>query len=249
VDLRDGRIGGQATHEYAHGVIDRELPAGGGKLPPDYALQHPQDGSRAWPLSATQSLANAKATAVEVIGIGVDFTSCTMLPAFADGTPLCILPSLPTSRSPGQSSGSITAPRRKQIGFNQIARERNEPWLARYGGVIGLEWFFPKVLETLTHERKSTPPPMSGLRPAIWLGVAAHRWTFPHCQPSHLIRSTCQAGYKAMWNGNSGYPQADYFGRRASANGRRRHGTHAGTIACAGTTPGTLTNAAPRSSD
>src|SRR5258708_1544832 len=36
--------------------------------------------------------------------------------------------------------------------INQVARERNEPWLARYGGTIGLEWFFPKVLETLIAE-------------------------------------------------------------------------------------------------
>src|SRR5688572_20050989 len=43
VDIKDGRIAGQATSDYQHGVIDESLPSGGGKLPVDYALQHPQD--------------------------------------------------------------------------------------------------------------------------------------------------------------------------------------------------------------
>ena len=33
--------------------------------------------------------------------------------------------------------------------INEVARERGEAFLERYGGTIGLEWFFPKVLETL----------------------------------------------------------------------------------------------------
>ena len=43
VDVSDGTIAGQTAHAYAHGVVDAELPTGGGKLPADYALQHPQD--------------------------------------------------------------------------------------------------------------------------------------------------------------------------------------------------------------
>jgi len=41
VDVRDGRVAGQAASPYDHGVLDDTLPTTGAKLPPDYALQHP----------------------------------------------------------------------------------------------------------------------------------------------------------------------------------------------------------------
>ena len=40
VDIGDGRIAGRAVEDFAHGVIDRELPRLGVALPADYALQH-----------------------------------------------------------------------------------------------------------------------------------------------------------------------------------------------------------------
>ena len=39
-------------------------------------------------------LAETGVDPADVIGIGIDFTSCTMLPTTADGTPLCLLPDL-----------------------------------------------------------------------------------------------------------------------------------------------------------
>src|SRR5512134_2231147 len=81
VDIKDGRIAGQASHAYAHGVIDDALPTSRQKLPPDYALQHPQDWLDSLAIACKSAMTQASASADSVIGIGVDFTSCTMLPA------------------------------------------------------------------------------------------------------------------------------------------------------------------------
>jgi L-ribulokinase len=43
VAVDDGEKLGSAVHEYAHGAIDAELPASGERLPPDWALQDPDD--------------------------------------------------------------------------------------------------------------------------------------------------------------------------------------------------------------
>ena len=43
VDVRDGREVASAVHDYASGVIDRHLPGSDRPLPPDWALQDPQD--------------------------------------------------------------------------------------------------------------------------------------------------------------------------------------------------------------
>src|SRR6185295_13795372 len=88
VDIKNGHIAGQASSNYAHGVIDRALPSGGGALPADYALQHPQDWLDALASACKSALTHANVDADAVVGIGVDFTSCTMLAAMRDGTPL-----------------------------------------------------------------------------------------------------------------------------------------------------------------
>src|SRR6184192_3497844 len=79
VDIKDGRIVGQSSHSYAHGVIDDTLPTSDEKLPPDYALQHPQDWLDSLATACKAAMTQAKGSAEDVIGIGVDFTSCTML--------------------------------------------------------------------------------------------------------------------------------------------------------------------------
>jgi hypothetical protein len=91
VDLRGKEVASVAV-KYPHGQIIDSLPGSKRKLPLHYALQHPLD----WLGSAAQAARSvrrkARLGAADVIGIGVDFTSCTMLPTKCDGTPLCLLP-------------------------------------------------------------------------------------------------------------------------------------------------------------
>src|SRR5678816_1550770 len=81
VDVRSGRVVGQASENYRHGVIDERLPGSSTALPPDYALQHPQDWLDDLAAALRAALRAGDVGADDVIGIGVDFTSCTMLPA------------------------------------------------------------------------------------------------------------------------------------------------------------------------
>src|SRR5213595_1631447 len=87
VDIGDGRIAGRAVENFAHGVIDCQLPGSGVALPADYALQHPGDWLESAGGACKAAMRQARAEAKSVVGIGVDFTSCTMLPTLADGTP------------------------------------------------------------------------------------------------------------------------------------------------------------------
>lgn len=212
VDIRDGRIAGQAAHAYAHGVIDHELPTGGGRLPPDYALQHPQDWLDSAALACRAALREAAAGADAIVGIGVDFTSCTMLPTLADGTPLCLVDRFKTSPPAWPKLWKHHGAKAETDRINQIARERAEPWLARYGGTVGLEWFFPKVLETINGDPAAYDAAEVWIEAGDWLVWQLVGGIYPRTSTSHLPRSTCQAGYKAMWNRQAGYPSREYFG-------------------------------------
>ena len=92
VDVADGREIATAVHPYPNGVIDRALPGSGVKLEPDWALQDPDDYLDVLKTTVPAVLAESGVDPADVIGIGIDFTACTMLPTKADGTPLCRLP-------------------------------------------------------------------------------------------------------------------------------------------------------------
>ncbi len=211
VDIRDGRIAGQGADAYRHGVIDRTLPTSGATLPHDYALQHPQDWLDSLARACKSAMAAAKASVEQIVGIGVDFTSCTMLPCLADGTPL--------SQTAEWKNTPLAWPKLwKHHGakaavdrINLVARERNVPWLARYGGTIGIEWFFPKILETLQDAPQVYDATDVWIEGGDWLVWQLVSGPYPACKASEIVRSTCQAGYKAMWNRATGYPSEDYF--------------------------------------
>src|SRR6202012_3823115 len=88
VRVSDGREVGTAVTDYQHGVLDRELP-GGGELPPDWALQVPAHYLAVLRQAVPEAGRAGGADPGDAIGVRSDFPACTILPVFADGTPLC----------------------------------------------------------------------------------------------------------------------------------------------------------------
>ncbi len=112
VDVADGSQLATAVEPYRNGVIDEHLPAPDEAvvLPPDWALQDPDDYLRVLQTAVPEVVRAAGVDPADVIGIGIDFTACTMLPATADGTALCQLPGVPVE--PACLGQALEAPRR-----------------------------------------------------------------------------------------------------------------------------------------
>jgi L-ribulokinase len=206
VDLA-GNQRASAIARYPHGQILDALPTDpNGKLPPDFALQHPLD----WIESASQAVRTAcdgcADSAEQIIGIGVDFTSCTMLPALADGTPLCVVDKCAQRPFAWPKLWKHHGAKLQTDRINTVAQSRREQLLERYGGVIGLEWFFPKVLETIEGDSEVAAATDVWLEAGDWFV-----WQLVGGDSSKLVRSTCQAGYKAMWAAESGFPSAEFL--------------------------------------
>ena len=127
VDCASGAEAAQATVRYAHGVITERLPGGKKPLPPDFALQHPQDYINA----ATKALAEAvkSVPADKIIGIGVDFTACTMLPVLKDGTPLMSLKKFASNPYAWVKLWKHHAAQPEADLVNETARDRGEQFL------------------------------------------------------------------------------------------------------------------------
>ena len=88
--MADGKILASAEHSYPHGVIDRELE--GQQLPPDWALQVPADYLEVLGKAVPQAVADSGVSPGDVVGLAVDFTSCTVFPTDSSYAPLCEKP-------------------------------------------------------------------------------------------------------------------------------------------------------------
>jgi len=144
-----GRQRGIGSCQFAHGQLTDTLPSSQVPLPTGYALQHPDDWLDAAAIATQSALHAAGSDGDDVVGIGVDFTSCTMLPTDREGTPLCQLPQFRDNPLAWpklwKHHGAVAQTDR----LNAVARQRDESFLQRYGGTIGLEWLLPKILETI----------------------------------------------------------------------------------------------------
>jgi L-ribulokinase len=232
----DGVEHASAAVKYSHGQIVDTLPTSGEKLPEDFALQHPQDWLDAATKAVRQAVKKSSAEPERIISIGVDFTSCTMLPALADGTPLCLTDRFARDKYAWPKLWKHHAAQPQTDRMNELARQRNEPWLGRYGGAIGLEWFFPKILETFDHSRRAYDAAEVWLEAGDWFV-----WQLVGGEASQLPRSTCQAGYKAQWNADEGYPSQDYFSALDPRLGKTLYDKLPGRLLSPGEAAGELT--------
>jgi L-ribulokinase len=257
-------VAGYASGEIVRGAGDTSRFAE--PLPAGWALQDPGD----WLASAGDAVRRALATGgvapAAVAGLGIDFTSCTVLPTRADGTPLAVAAGGLADRPHAWPKlWKHHGAQRQASELTDVARDRSERWLDRYGGAIGLEWSFPKLLQVLDEDPE--------VAAAVEVWVEGGDWVVwqltgaPSLGDSGaggagdggavgggggdrtaagLVRSTCQAGYKALWSPTTGYPSADYLdavrpglGARAEAvlGGRgcfRAPGTLAGHLSAGG---------------
>ena len=177
VNVESGQEISSLVAEYEHGVID-------GKY------HDPDDYLRAMD-RVLEELGPADA-------IGVDATSCSVLPCKADGTPLSRFTKNPHALVKIWKNHDAQS---QADQMNQIAAERGEKWLPRYGK-ISSEWFFPKVWNTLLAAPEIYHQADRFIEKGDWIV-----WQLT----GRETRNSCAAGYKAIWHKSDGFPSSDFF--------------------------------------
>jgi len=200
VRVADGAELAVAEHSYTHAVLDRALPDGT-PLPPDWALQVPADYVDVLRIAVPEALARSGVRPDQVVGIGTDFTACTVLPVLADGTPLCELPGLAGRPHAYVKLWRHHAAQAQADRITALAAARKEPWLQRYGGKISSEWEFAKALQLLEED-----PELYALT-GRWIEAAD--WIVWRLSGTY-VRNACTAGYKGQYQDGS-YPSPDYL--------------------------------------
>ena len=200
VRVRDGAELGTAVHEYAHGVMDRSLAMTGATLPPEWALQVPNDYRDVLRHAVPAAVADAGIDPADVIGIATDFTASTPMPVVADGTPVCELPGFDGNPHAYVKLWKHHAAQPHADRINAVAVERGEPWLARYGGFISSEWEYAKALQLLEEAPEVYECMDHWVEAADWI-------VWQLCGSS--LRNACTAGYKGIYQGGE-YPSPEF---------------------------------------
>ena len=144
--VSDGVAVASCVYEYPNAVLSDKLPSGR-QLPPDWALQVPSDYREALGATIPEILKLSGVSPEQVIGLGLDVTSTTMLPTTAEGLPLCELPQYASEPHAYIKMWKHHGAARQAERMQRLAESGNVPWLSRFGGYISAEHYLPKAAQ------------------------------------------------------------------------------------------------------
>lgn len=199
VDCENGKEAASEELVYPHGVLEKELPDGT-PLGEDWALQVPEDYLSVI-TEVMPSLIKESGISPELIkGVAVDFTSCTIMPVTADGTPLCMLEKFKSVPNAYPKLWKHHAAQKEADFINEVAAARGEKWIANYGSKISCEFAYPKILQTLREAPEVYEEAAYFIDAGDWIV-----WRLCGKQ----MRSACIAGFKYFYT-TDGYPSDDF---------------------------------------
>lgn len=201
LDLGTGDEIGESVWTYPHGIISEALPDSGVALPADWALQHPSDWLDGMTFVVRAALTHASAD--DVIGIGIDFTACTVLPTTQTAESLCLQPEWTARPHAWPKLWKHHAAQSAADSINEAAADSRDLDLADYGGRLSSEWLLPKSLQVLRED-----PEVFHVTERI---IEAQDWvTWLLCGVE--ARSAQAAGFKAAFRAEgAGYPSAAFL--------------------------------------
>jgi L-ribulokinase len=200
-EVPSGRIVAESEQHYAHGVMEKQLP-GGKKLGENWAVQDADDYYEMIAAGTREALERSGVAAADVIGIGIDITSCTMMPVGEGLEPLSRQERFRDEPHAYAKMWKHHAAQPYADRLNRIARGQGMDFLDRYGGIISSEWMIPKIMQ------------IAGESPEVY-GAACHfaevgDWLTARLT-GRLVKSNVMAGYKSLWSSKDGYPAESFF--------------------------------------
>lgn len=199
INVENGHIAGSSVIPYAHGVITETLPTEEKTpIPPEFALQHPGDYLDVIYKGIPDAIRNAGVSPEQIIGIGVDFTSSTMVVTDRALEPLCFKEQYENNPHAWVKLWKHHGPNQESQSLHEQAVKQNQQWLKRYGSHISTEWFIPKCFETLNQDPQ--------LYRDADLFLEAGDWVVARLT-GRVVRSNCSLGFKALWHEADGFPE------------------------------------------
>lgn len=199
VDLENGAEAAVSEYVYKHPLLT-EADFDGAAPEQSAALQDPQDYLDALRSTIRGVLDKAQVDPADVVGLGIDVTSSTVLPVMENAEPLCSLPEFRNEPHAYVKLWKHHSAQAEADAITKIAVERGAPWLELYSNKVSSEWFFPKLYEVFNKAPKVYDAMFRYVEAADWLV-----WKIT----GQEVHSACMAGYKSLWKGK--YPERDFW--------------------------------------
>lgn len=203
VDVGNGKLVASVDYPYPHGIISGRLPNSDITLEDDVLLFHPSDLITTLKRAIPKLLRESQIDPQQLIGIGVAFAGSIVLPTTSDGTPLALLEDYAHNPDAWPRLWHDRSAQPKADRITQMAAERFETFLDRYGGKIDAEWFFPKVWDLWDRSSSIYHAANRIIEASDWLV-----WQLTGVE----TRNISAAGYKALWSKSEGFPLETFFG-------------------------------------
>jgi L-ribulokinase len=190
-----------SEHVYPHGVIETQLPSGT-KLGVDWTIQFGNDYYSVLTTCVKDLIKSSRVNPESIIGIGIDTTSCTMLPLNSQFEPLNEDKEFNDNPHAYVKMWKHHAAQRYANELNRIAEQENMSFLKRYGGKISSEWMIPKIMQIVVEAPEVYDAAKCFAEIGDWLIFKL---------TGNLVKSNVTVGYKSLWNAVDGYPSEDFF--------------------------------------
>lgn len=197
VDVSTGEEVASKECPYEHGVIEGDKLPEIDPLPPGAARQDPSDYLAALREAVRGALQESGVSNEAVIGLGIDFTSCTILPTRADGRPLCWDPEFRRRPDAWVHLWKDQTAQHEASVMTQRAREQEQAFLYDFGNKVSADTFYPKMWQII----RRSPEVFH----AAEFFVEAGDWIVWRLTGERNF-SMSAAAFKAMWN--EGFPEA-----------------------------------------
>lgn len=202
IDVSNGKELASAVTEYRAGVIDHVLEATGERLPQDWALEDVDDYLEVLFTAVPEAVRLSGVDKEDIIGLGIDFTACTLVPVDDKGYVLCQQKEYRQNKHSWCKLWKHHAAQKHANDINRIAAERGETFLGRYGNKLSSEWAFAKIWQILDEAPE--------IYDATYEFMEATDWITMQCT-GEWVKNSCTAGYKEVWSKEDGYPSKDFL--------------------------------------
>lgn len=208
VDLADGNEIASAVFNYPSGesgiVTDPRNPSVARQMPQDYitGLEYIIKTS----IESARSLKDFSPK--DIIAIGVDATSSSVLPVDENLTPLCMLPELNNNLNAMVWLWKDHSSVRESERITKLAQENRPEYLRKIGGTYSVEWFWSKILHCLNEDPRVFNKAYSFIEVADFIPAVLTGET----DPLRVKRCISAAGHKAMYNEEwGGLPDEEFL--------------------------------------
>ena len=199
MNCADGSVAASATMAYPHAVMDRNLPDGP-SLPAAWALQDAEDYILALKKTVWDVMVSSGVLKEDVIGLSIDFTSCTVVAADEQKRALSSLDRFRNRPHAYTKLWKHHGAQAQADEINALLTRKGMIDEPRFGGAISPELLLPKVLQVLREDPEVYQAASVFLEAGDWL-----TWNLT----GQLRRSGNMAAYKAMWTPEEGYLSKD----------------------------------------